>query len=221
MISLGKKTCVALLAAGTIGFATASPADADIIITAGVNNQGTDNVLLTDATNVPIVTGTVNSGLFDVKFISSGGNLDADASGQAVVDAATGNDPFTNIAFYLEAATFTRAVFNLNTVQDGFIRLTATGINILGNIFQTVLVVDGQGQNFFTVDADGGSRIQKIDLQALNVLNSTDLLVFQDLRQVRIGGVAAVPVPEPVELLLLGMGFAAVATVRRWRDRRA
>ena len=111
-------------------------ARADIVVISGVNNQGTDNVLLTNATNVSTVVGTVNSGAFTVNFTSASGNLNADASGQAVITAGSTNDPFTNIRFSLtNNSTFTRAVFNLNTAYTGNVLITVNGININGGVF--------------------------------------------------------------------------------------
>lgn len=198
--------------------ASAATARADIIVMVGVNNQGTDNVLLNDATNVPVVTGTVNSGLFGVNFVSSSGNLNASASGQAVISAAAGNDPFTNIRFFLDDnATFTRAVFNLNSATDGNVLIRVTGININGGVFQEIVAVDAAGQNFFTVDAINGQLITSIELLAQGMVE------FEDLRQVRIGGTAPAqqPVPEPVTMVLFGTGLAGVAArVRRRRHAR-
>jgi hypothetical protein len=194
--------------------ATARPAHGDIVVVSGVNNQGTDNVLLTDATDVATVIGTVNSGLFDVKFVSSGGNLNADASGQAVVTAADANDPFKNISFFVEDATFTRAVFNLNSATNGDVQFRVTGVNIDGGLFENTYSVVANGQNFFTVTAINGQLMSVIELTAQGMVE------FEDLRQVRIGGVTANggdPIPEPTSMLLLGSGLAAVAAVRRRR----
>jgi hypothetical protein len=49
------------LAFSALTVGSALTAHADIIVITGVNNQGTDNVLLNPATNVTTVTGTVGS----------------------------------------------------------------------------------------------------------------------------------------------------------------
>jgi hypothetical protein len=58
-------------AAIALGF---TAAQADIVVVTGVNNQGTDNVLLNPATNVTTVTGTVGQNNLLVDFTSTSGS---------------------------------------------------------------------------------------------------------------------------------------------------
>lgn len=208
-----KKQLVSALAFSALTFGSVLNAQADIVVVTGVNNQGTDNVLLNPATNVTAVTGTVGPSNLLVNFTSESGSglLNANPSGQATVSGGTGNTALTQLSFALESdQTFTRAVFNINAATNGSALIHVEGINITGGFFEDDFTVDANGENFFTVTAINGQMMTSVELTGINGAT------FEDVRQVRLGGfVTAVPEPETYALMMAGLGLMGFVAKRR------
>ena len=203
-----------LVASVGIAAISASPANAAVEVCAGSGQQcapQTDtNVLITSGTNLPAVLATFNGGgtTLGGTFTSNSDALTGDASGQAVVTASVGL--LNNLTFMVNGSTFTVATFNLIGNATGFIFGTAVD----GTAFARAFAL-GSGSNFFGIVATDGDVLTGFTINSV--------AGFQDLRQLRLGGVVATvtAVPEPGTWALMLIGFGAVGISMRRRRRTA
>jgi hypothetical protein len=83
-------------------------------------------------------------------------------------------------------------------------------MNISGGFFEDDFTVDANGENFFTVTAINGQLMTSVELTGINGAT------FEDVRQVRIGGmVPAIPEPETYALMMAGLRAMGLVARRR------
>ncbi len=206
-----KRTMLALAAFVALGFA-ATPARADIVITQGPTSAADENIQFNDP-------GQISSGLFvtgrtnqtDTRFrFSSNENIITPAGGQARIEASDGAFSTLRIEPFNTGIFFTELDFNVNANTNGMVTITATENN--GMMTAMTFSVASGGENFFQVLAINNQLIRSVTI-------SSTSQIFQDIRQIRVGGVTTSnnPIPEPTTMLLLGTGLAGIAGVVRRR----
>jgi len=205
--------------------AFAAQANANIIFILGNNPQpDEENILFNGPGTNPgpalTVTGATNqSGLF--VFFTGTEDLITPASGQARIEAVDGQ--FTTLTFGVVGGTFhdfilNPRIFNIAGGPPATGTITVTVDQVLGSDAVFSYGASSAGNNFLTVLALDGQRIQNI------TIDSDAPLSFLDLQQPRISGGFLCPpgstdprctglliVPEPSVLALLGLGLLAFA----------
>ncbi|MGL5018828.1 MAG: hypothetical protein ACRDBP_11890, partial [Luteolibacter sp.] len=229
------KSLAALLTAGFVtsaGLTSASAAFITIIDTAGGGNFGTDNVLFNDpmTINGTTVMGTFNSNPgYIVNFQSTSGSGQLTGNGgQASISGGTGNNPFTNLKFFLSnGATFTTAILNPDATNaannqnggdgttngNGTVAFTIDYLTPMGQLLSSPFAINGNGQNYFRIQAGDGARILSVALQ----VTDTSL---QDSGQFRLGGFAPAQRPGRVPdggtaIALLGVSLLGLGAARK------
>ena len=180
-----------------------SPSFAGLTFTAGNNPQpDEENILLTSGDSGTVISGTTNQTGAAVDFSSTTDILVVPSSGQARIEAQDG--ALNNITISTPGGVTYMDFIGNPFNGTGTMKLTVvTDQNIY--VFDPALTL-GNGQNFFTIVADGGEVILSTTIDAAGG--------FADLRQPRISGVD-VPgdgtVPEPATVFLMGLACAGLA----------
>jgi hypothetical protein len=194
---------LAILAAASALAVVASPASAAIVITASPGAvQPPENVLASTSMTGLTVMGATNH---MVSVRSTETLTTTTSNGQSRFLATDGSFDAGSI-FLTAGGTFTSAEFNLFNALAG---TTSVGIIINGGEVQNFAL--GNGENFFGITATGGDTITSIAFD-------TNGSGVADLRQLRLGGVAAA-VPEPATWALMLLGFGAIGASMRRRRR--
>jgi hypothetical protein len=206
-LTLWTRVASAIIASAVLS--VASPALADIVVLTGVDNTGTENVVLDGGPLDNLVSGT--GGV-------TGGRLTFTGVEELTVDTVTnrllaGDGAFSIVTIAATDATnlLTGLVINLNALADGNVTIKVKEAH--GFDFQDTFFVDGNGENPFTLTAINGQRIVSVELSGTT---------FTDVRQVRAafeGFPPTLTIPEPAVWGLLIGGFAATGMALR-RERR-
>jgi len=177
-----------------------------VTFTLGNNpQQNEENVLLNSGTTGNPVFGLTNQTQLQVRFSSTTDTLVEPSSGQARVEAL--DALVNNITISIPNGTFTDIILN-PFFGSGTATVTVLTANSQTFTFSYSLT---NGNNFLTIVAASGTQIASVTVNAPGG--------FTDLRQPRISG-AALNVPEPASIILLGVGlFGAAGAVRRTKKR--
>jgi hypothetical protein len=186
-----------------------------------------ENVLVTAATNQATISGVTNNSGVGVLYTSTtdgspgtGHGLNGNANGQADVGAFDGL--LSDLTFTLQGgATFASATWNLfplsGNAANEATSVIITYLDPLGH--SQTLSINTNGQNFMGIFGDAGERFISVEFTA----NPTTTGI-QDMRQLRLGGVAGPngnPLPEPATWAMMLLGFGAVGFGLRRNRRKA
>jgi len=213
-----------LLSAMALSLAAAS-ASADILFCLGNGQCGgsgdVENVLLRQGDTGTTVYGDTNQTNTEIFFTTTqsngGAELSIPSNGQARIEGV-GGAQITDLTFGATQADigFTKAVFNIDTLEDTQVAITAT--DQFGTDFNFLLDADGTGQNYVTVYTILDQWIDTITLVG------DGIAAIEDLQQVRVGpgtfpgGPGPVSeVPIPAAAWLFGSGLLGLAGVARKR----
>jgi len=192
-----KPITLALAAAASI-ISLAAPAAADIVMVDASSIQGA-NVLFNAGTQTgTMVSGLTNNGLIAVNFTgtTTSSNVISANGGQARVEGADNtltsqpNDTLGLTSLFINLAngtTFTNLEFNLfgsSTGGTANFSLTDDG----GQVFTFNNILLGNGSNFFGFQGING---QSISSASIRIAPGS----IQDVRQIRLDAVGAVPEP--------------------------
>jgi hypothetical protein len=175
--------------------------------------QPEENLLFNDASLItgPALTVQGITNLTSTVFNLTGAeNLVADG-GQALVKDEAG-DGFKDLLIdALEPDTFfTMFEANLNAASSGVALISATDSTGHTEVF-TPFAFDGDGQNYFIVEAINNQLIDSITIEII-----TQGVALMDLRHIRFDNITTgIPVPDSPALALMAASLLAAALRRR------
>jgi hypothetical protein len=141
------------------------------------------------------------------------------SSGQSRIAAADGG-AFTSLRTEL-ATGFSFTKFEANPIYTGAGISFTVGVREIDNTLNQQTFISGAGQSYFGIEAINGQRIAYVDINVLPANGREN--VIQDVRQIRIGGVARTVdvVPEPGAVAFgVVMGGGLLGMMARGRRRK-
>lgn len=193
--------------------------NASIIFTLGNNPSNDVNILLNSGATGTTVTGSPNTFPGVIVDFTSTQSLTEPSSGQARVAANPEGTPLTNLTISLaNGLTYGDLIINpfiggqCANCAGGASTITVRAVSSNGTaeapaVFTGLNV--GNGSNFLTIVATGGESIVSTTISVAGGIN--------DLRQPRISGPFAAPVPEAGTYVLIGIGLGLLGIVARRR----
>jgi len=166
----------------------------------GTGDSGTDqNVLFDNGLTGTTVTGNTNQVGLDILFTSTD-VLSTQASGAASLEPVDGSLSDLVIAS-VPGVEFTGISLNANALDDGSLTVVVNGDAL--NTYTYAL--DKNGENRIFVNATGSDTITSLAFVSTAGIS--------DIKQVRVGGVQAVP--EPTSMAALGLGALGLLKRRK------
>lgn len=198
-----------VVAAGLLAASLSGGAQAAVLICDGPGCVSTDTNVLVNSNNTPSLTQTGSAGAAMVKFTSTE-NLLAPSNGQARVAAE--DQTLNSLTFELLGGyTFKTALFNLFDASQAATQVTITYFDpTLLEFKDRTFDLANNGQNFMGISGNAGETFSKI---SFNFTNGG----VADMRQLRLGGIAAPAVPEPATWAMMVGGFGVVGLALRRR----
>ena len=197
-----------VIAAGLLAASVSGSAQAAVLICDG-NCVSTDTNVLVNSSNTPALFQTGSAGAANVKFTSNE-NLLAPSNGQARIEAQDGI--LNSLTFELLGGySFETAVFNLFNASQAATQVTITYFDpTLAAFADQTFDLANNGQNFMGISGSAGETFTKI---SFNFTNGG----VADLRQLRLGDIAAPAVPEPATWAMMLIGFGVIGSAMRRR----
>lgn len=168
-----------------------------------------DSVLVRNPCGLTSATGTgnpvfgcLNDNHAQLAKLSSDENL-VITGGQATLDSTDGT--FSRLSISLVGASLGTVILNIEASANGFVTF-ADGSG-LGGTF----ALSGNGSNFFTATGVTGGFLSFTTFNSQRV--ETDIV--DDVKQIRLGSVAAIPEPETYALMLAGLSALGFVGRRR------